>query len=82
MTDPCLLVETELSRVIDKFTAIHGHSNMVLHDVTASFEELQAALNEGKCLANFICCLCSKNLGGSSTFHGFSDIKTLLKSAH
>lgn len=48
MTDSCSLVENELTRVIEKFTAIQGHSNMVLSDVTDSFEGLQAALNEGK----------------------------------
>lgn len=48
MTDSCTLVENELSRVIDKFTAIQGHSNRVLNDVTASFEALQTALNESE----------------------------------
>lgn len=81
MTDSCSLVENELSRVLAKFTTIQGHSNMVLSDVTASFEGLQAALNESKYLFSFIHCLRSENLGGSSTFHGFSDIQKLLKSA-
>lgn len=48
MTDSCSLVENELARVITKFTAIQGHSNKVLTDVTDSFEGLQAALNECK----------------------------------
>lgn len=48
MSDSCSLVENELSRVIAKFTAIQGHSNRVLNDVTASFEGLQAALNESE----------------------------------
>lgn len=74
-TDSCSLVENELSRVIAKFTAVQGHSNRVLGDVTASFEGLQAALNEGNFLSNSIHCLRSENLGGSSTFHGFSDIQ-------
>lgn len=74
-TDSCSLVENELSRVIAKFTAVQGHSNRVLSDVTDSFEGLQAALNEGELLSNFINCLRSENVGGSSTFHDFSDIK-------
>ncbi|KAG4072618.1 hypothetical protein HA402_004707 [Bradysia odoriphaga] len=46
MTDSCALVDNELSRVISKFTAIQGHSNRVLDDVTASFEGLQGALSQ------------------------------------
>lgn len=75
MSEQCTLVENDLSRVIAKFTAIQGHSNRVLSDVTASFEGLQAALNDCKFLSNLIYCLRSENLGGSSTFHGFSDIQ-------
>lgn len=56
--DACTLVENELSRVIDKFTAIQGHSNRVLNDVTASFEGIQSALNESKFL--FIVCALEK----------------------
>lgn len=67
-TDSCTLVENELSRVIAKFTAVQEHSNMVLNDVTSSFEGLQAAISEGECL-NLLNCLRSENLGGSSTFH-------------
>lgn len=54
MTDSCALVDNELSRVISKFTAIQGHSNRVLDDVTASFEGLQGALSQSEFLSTFI----------------------------
>lgn len=50
MTDSCALVDNELSRVISKFTAMHGHSNRVLDEVAASFEDLQGALNQSEFL--------------------------------
>ncbi|KAJ6646874.1 E3 ubiquitin-protein ligase RMND5A [Pseudolycoriella hygida] len=44
--DCCMMVDVELTKVLDKFTAMQGHTNRVLSDVTASFEGFQAALNE------------------------------------
>lgn len=44
----CAAVEKELERVITKFTAIRGHSERVLNDVTSQFEELKSSIDEGK----------------------------------
>lgn len=57
--DSCSAVDKELERVITKFTAFRGHSQLVLSDVTSHFEELQASLSEGKLfsllyVANFL----------------------------
>lgn len=46
--DSCGAVDKELERVITKFTAIRGHSERVLNDVTTHFEELKASIGEGK----------------------------------
>lgn len=45
--DSCGAVDKELERVITKFTAIRGHSERVLNDVTTHFEELKASIGEG-----------------------------------
>lgn len=46
--DSCSAVEKELERVLSKFTAIRGHSERMLTDVTKEFEELKSALEAGQ----------------------------------
>lgn len=47
-TDSCGAVDKELERVLTKFTAIRGHSERMLSDVTKDFEDIKSAIEAGR----------------------------------